>query len=1350
MALQEINFKVNNIKSSINHQHALHAKIPSTLLKTYKQALVCAKLDSGASKNYFKPTDQHVLQNVHKIQHGPTVTFPNNATSKPTHNGNLPLQHVSSRGSSSYILPGLTNANLVSVGQLCDDDCQVLFTKQQAIVSKNNKLVTIGTRNHQDGLWDIHFNEFSTTSPSSNHASANAVITLNQTKVELLQYLHACLFSPTKSTLLKAILNNNLITFPGLDNIKFVKKHLENTLDTFAGHQQQERQNIQSTKSNTSFTRQERQEQDTLIQQERDSFPLPEFPNSKSYHCFALLTDFNATNKAYGDLTGKFPIESSRGNKYLLIIYDYDSNAILATALQNRQAGTIKKGWEKLHTILATRGAAPKLYIMDNEASLDLKSSMTKNNIAYELVPPMVHRRNAAERAIQTFKNHFLAGLASVDPNFPISEWDRLLPQALLTLNLLRHARVNPKLSSYAYLFGVFDFNKTPLAPPGTRVSVHNKADQRASWARRGLPAWYTGPALDHYRCVTCFDPTTKQERICDSVQFLPHKIPFPKVTIEDYIKQSVTDLVRLLQAPSSTTSPHLKYGDSTLNAFHDIAQSLQRIQSSPPSTSNKSSSTSTTVVDKSSTNDTADISSVPSEKQPVSVPRVVSPSASPTRVKPPTKQPVSVPRVVSPPASPTRVQPASVPRVISPKSPSEIPSVSSQSASQQKIVPAPPPKGPYFPRHSYGTRFKAQAAEFLLAQHLFGNDYFPVVNHIYNEFGKRETVDTLINGPNKDVWLQALSNEFGRCAQGNDAGVRYTDAIEFIPKSEVPKDRKVTYVSFVCDERPLKTEPYRIRMVVGGDKLSYESDAGSPAAGLIETKIILNSVISDAKYGARFFTADLKDHFLASPMERPEYMRIHISRFPPDIIRRYKLMEIVAEDGYVYVKIKRGMYGLRQAAILAYRHLVKVLAPHGYHPCKYSLGLWKHKTRKTVFCLCVDDFGVKYFNQEDKDHLLNALRQHYKITVDDEGRHYCGLTIEWNYIKGYVDISMPGYSEKVRERLKHPKPNKPQYAPHKWYKPTYGQKTQLVRDPDTSPLLEPNDTTYIQSGVGAHLYYGRAIEHPMLVALNELGHSQSKPTENTMRALKQLLDYAATRPDAKIRFYASDMILYVDSDAAYLVLPNAKSRAAGYYYLSNLTPAQKDPPINGAIWVECRTLPIVASSAAEAETGALFLNAQRIIPIRIMLEEIGHPQPGPTPLKTDNSTAVGFCNKTIKQKQSKAWDMRYHWLREKELHKLIKVYWDQGLRNLADYFTKHFAIKYHKEIRSKYILSGHVIQQSLNSMIESTLRGCIDSHRCSSHFHVARSPKTTVAPTSIATAIFTSLNNSSLINLLT
>ena len=702
-----------------------------------------------------------------------------------------------------------------------------------------------------------------------------------------------------------------------------------------------------------------------------------------------------------------------------------------------------------------------------------------------------------------------------------------------------------------------------------------------------------------------------------------------------------------------------------------------------------------------------------------------------------PSHPPAQLPRVPIPPIPTTSSPPATTPTPTpSPQTPHIIPPSPQRHANNIYVNS----EKPLFPQHEYGTRFKSQAADYLLAQHLFQTILQPQVNHIYNSQGKKETIDTLLKGADRDIWTQALSNEIGRLAQGNDAGVRFTDTIEFILKSEVPLGRDVTYASFVCDHRPLKTEPNRIRLVVGGDKLSYDDDAGSPAAGLLETKILLNSVISDAKKGARFFTADLKDHFLASPMERPEYMKIPFHRFPPDIVKRYQLDKKVAEDGYVYIKIKRGMYGLKQAAILAYRHLINVLKPYGYEPCKYSLGLWKHKTRPTIFCLCVDDFGVKYFNEDDKQHLLNALQDHYKITVDHEGQHYCGLTITWNYQQGYVDIEMPGYNAKTLDRLQHPPPSKPQFAPHKWNKPIYGKHTQLAPSPDTSQQLSAKDTKYIQSAVGAYLYYARALEHTMLPALNEIGTTQAKPTEKTMNAVKQLLDYAHTRPNAKIRFHASDMILYVDSDAAYLVLPNAKSRIAGYYYLSNKQPplpAIPNPPMNGAISVECSSLPLTVTSAAESETGGLFVNGKKIIPIRTTLEEINHPQPGPTPLKTDNKTAKGFCHKTIKQKQSKAWDMRYHWLRDREILQQIAIYWDKGIRNLADYFTKHFPAKYHKEIRQTYLL---------NAILEATRGGCIDTLAQVSQSHVTRGP-ITVAINDIATAILSSLNNTTLIN---
>ena len=133
------------------------------------------------------------------------------------------------------------------------------------------------------------------------------------------------------------------------------------------------------------------------------------------------------------------------------------------------------------------------------------KNRLWKKDISFQRVPPACHRANSAERAIQTTNAHFKVGLATVDPNFPIREWDRLIKQAETTLNLLRSARVNPKLSAYAYIFGQFDYNKTPIVPPGTRVFVHDKAEKRSTWAPNGEAGWTIGPSPDHYRCLKCF-----------------------------------------------------------------------------------------------------------------------------------------------------------------------------------------------------------------------------------------------------------------------------------------------------------------------------------------------------------------------------------------------------------------------------------------------------------------------------------------------------------------------------------------------------------------------------------------------------------------------------------------------------------------------------------------------------------------------------------------------------------------------------------------------------------------------------------------------------------------------------
>jgi hypothetical protein len=238
--------------------------------------------------------------------------------------------------------------------------------------------------------------------------------------------------------------------------------------------------------------------------------------------------------------------------------------------------------WTELHEHLRSNGYAPDLHILDNECSHDFKKAFQKYNVAFQRVPPHVHRRNAAERAIQTWKNHFCAGLATCDPKFPLLEWDLLMPQAELTLKLLRASKRQPKLSAYACLNGPFDFNKTPLAPPGTRVIVHITPDQRSNMAPHGVDGWYVGPSPEHYRCHKCYIPSTHRTRDALTVDWFPHHVPFPKVTNDEYLRQTATDMLTLLQDQAVHPIPLLTYGSPITNAYIQIAQILKRATSPP------------------------------------------------------------------------------------------------------------------------------------------------------------------------------------------------------------------------------------------------------------------------------------------------------------------------------------------------------------------------------------------------------------------------------------------------------------------------------------------------------------------------------------------------------------------------------------------------------------------------------------------------------------------------------------------------------------------------------------------------------------------------------------------------
>ena len=152
----------------------------------------------------------------------------------------------------------------------------------------------------------------------------------------------------------------------------------------------------------------------------------------------------------------------------------------------------------------------------------------------------------------------------------------------------------------------------------------------------------------------------------------------------------------------------------------------------------------------------------------------------------------------------------------------------------------------------------------------------------------------------------------------------------------------------------------------------------------------------------------------------------------------------------------------------------------------------------------------------------------------------------------------------------------------------------------DTSPLLSLSATRHIQRVVGTFLYYARAVDNTIHPAINDIATTQAHPTEQTQIATDMLMDYLHTNPNASLRFHKSDMQLHVDSDAAYLVAPKAKSRAAGYFHLSTQNKKGLTTPQNAPIHIECTLLKHVVSSAAEAETGALFHNCQVALGLKI------------------------------------------------------------------------------------------------------------------------------------------------------
>ena len=184
----------------------------------------------------------------------------------------------------------------------------------------------------------------------------------------------------------------------------------------------------------------------------------------------------------------------------------------------------------------------------------------------------------------------------------------------------------------------------------------------------------------------------------------------------------------------------------------------------------------------------------------------------------------------------------------------------------------------------------------------------------------------------------------------------------------------------------------------------------------------------------------DVKNFYYEMPMERYEYMRLPRALLPSEIVAQYHL-DSLAHDGWVYMEIRKGMPGLKQAGKIANERLRLHLAKYGYTPTPRTPALWKHATRPVTFTLVVDDFGIKYEGDDHAQHLITSLQALYKVSIDWTASLYCGLRLVWDYTNRTVDVSMPGYIHAALHRFQHP--------PHR-------RAARMHRIPGLNPSMVP------------------------------------------------------------------------------------------------------------------------------------------------------------------------------------------------------------------------------------------------------------------------------------------------------
>ena len=500
-----------------------------------------AVVDGGASGHYFKLSDISLIRDVKMspICDRIDVAVADGKILRSTHHGYLDVP--GHRPMMAYVFPEL-KGSLLSVASFVDVGLELTYSSNFVTAfDLNGNMIFQGDRDTRTGLWKVDLQVFNNSSKT--HQAANLITRLDSV-TDFVNFWHGAFGSPALSTFIPAV-ERGFIRIPGLTPAK-IRRHPPNPLATAYGHLDATRKGFRSTKS-----RQPPAGNNSDSEDDFQTNKLSDKTNKSGcmfYRTEQISTGGSSSGRVHADAAGAFPVRAHSGALYQIIYYHEDSNIIHIETTKSRSGPELLAALQRAIKFFTDHGAKPlRIVRMDNEISAPMETWLDDSVIELELTPVAQHRTNRAERAIRTWKGHFIATLAGIDPECPLALWEDFIEQAELTLNIMRSSPINPMISAWEALCGKFDIAATPIAPLGMKVLVHDTPEKRGSWHAHGSQGYYTGRALKHYRCHTVWMKDSRATRISDCLSWHPVLLKMPGSSLLEELTSAIVGIKILL-----------------------------------------------------------------------------------------------------------------------------------------------------------------------------------------------------------------------------------------------------------------------------------------------------------------------------------------------------------------------------------------------------------------------------------------------------------------------------------------------------------------------------------------------------------------------------------------------------------------------------------------------------------------------------------------------------------------------------------------------------------------------------------------------------------------------------------